>query len=444
MHLRRSDSPWPVTPMNAHQALAAGLDRRLQRAAAAQRDVPLDHVDEVVELDRVDVVDAEPLERAVDLLLGLRVGALAGLGREEELVLRQPRGDPQLRVAVGGGDVDVVDAVLEQQLERAVRVLLGRLGQRRGTEDHAAGLVSGRAEGGALDHGREGTWEECAVSLSSSSPWSGAAASRSARPVAAKTPVPTATAAPSASPASVELLTLLRDATQDRARLCEPAGEGAGAGDRRRVLRLRRGRRRRMAAVRDARGHARALRPGAPGAARPIRGTECSIRRWARGTRPEGRIWFGRDGRRTVLIWTNDSDRIVGTIRSTGSRPDEVCAIWRVGRLVLDRGARRSVSCSGVSPGRGCSGRANVTVVLCAAVEPAALGHHQRGALDVDRDDRRAGGERELGDAGAVALRARRRGCPAGTAGRCGPRAGARPPRRGRAAGRRRGRTGTC
>ena len=66
------------------------------------------------------------------------------------------------------------------------------------------------------------------------------------------------------------------------------------------------------------------------GATVPIRGTECSIWRWARGTRPEGRIWFGRDGRRTVLIWTNDSDRIVGTIRATGSRPDEVCAIWRV------------------------------------------------------------------------------------------------------------------
>ena len=140
------------------QALAAGLDRRLQRAAGAERDVPLDHVDEVVELDRVDVVDAEPLERAVDLLLRLRVGALAGLGRQEELVLREPRGDPQLRVAIGGGDVDVVDAVLEQQLERAVRIGLGGLGQRRGTEDHAAGLVSRRAEGGALDHGGEGTW----------------------------------------------------------------------------------------------------------------------------------------------------------------------------------------------------------------------------------------------------------------------------------------------
>ena len=37
----------------------------------------------------------------------------------------QPRRDPQLRVAVAGGDVDVVDAVLEQDLERPVRVALG-------------------------------------------------------------------------------------------------------------------------------------------------------------------------------------------------------------------------------------------------------------------------------------------------------------------------------
>src|SRR3954447_13452606 len=40
-----------------------------------------------------------------------------------------------------------------------------------------------------------------------------------------------------------------------------------------------------------------------------------------------------------------------------------------------------------------------------AAVEAAALGHDQRATLDVDRHDRGVGGQRELGDAGAVGLR---------------------------------------
>jgi hypothetical protein len=51
----------------------------------------------------------------------------------------------------------VVDAVLEQQLERAVGVGLGDVAERRGTEDHAAGHVSGRAEEGALDHALQTT-----------------------------------------------------------------------------------------------------------------------------------------------------------------------------------------------------------------------------------------------------------------------------------------------
>ena len=69
----------------AHEALVAGLDGGLERAAGAERDVPLDHVDEVVQLDRVDVVDAQAVERAADLLARRRVRALAGLGGDEEL-----------------------------------------------------------------------------------------------------------------------------------------------------------------------------------------------------------------------------------------------------------------------------------------------------------------------------------------------------------------------
>ncbi len=69
----------------ADEALVARLDGRLERAAFAQRGLPLDHVDEVVQLDQVDVVDAEAVERAADLLARAVAVALAGLRREEEL-----------------------------------------------------------------------------------------------------------------------------------------------------------------------------------------------------------------------------------------------------------------------------------------------------------------------------------------------------------------------
>src|SRR5262249_55211686 len=72
-------------------------------------------------------------------------------------VLLQPRRDAQLGIAVRRRDVDVVDPVLEDDFQGAVRVGLGDVAQGGGAEDHAAGLVSGRAEGGALDHATQVT-----------------------------------------------------------------------------------------------------------------------------------------------------------------------------------------------------------------------------------------------------------------------------------------------
>ena len=100
-----------------HQALLPRLDGRLQGAVRAQRGVPLDDVDQVVQLDRVDPVDAEPVQRAADLLARAAVAPLPRLRREEERarVALQPGRDAQLGVAVARGDVDVVDPVLEQR-----------------------------------------------------------------------------------------------------------------------------------------------------------------------------------------------------------------------------------------------------------------------------------------------------------------------------------------
>src|SRR5206468_7581387 len=106
------------------EALVARLDRCFERAALAQRGLPLDRIDEVVQLEQVDAVDAEAVERAADFLARARAIALAGLCRQEETVamLRQQRGKPELGVAVRRRGVDVVDAVLEELLERAVRL----------------------------------------------------------------------------------------------------------------------------------------------------------------------------------------------------------------------------------------------------------------------------------------------------------------------------------
>ena len=68
----------------ARQALRARLDGVLERAAGAERRLPLGFVDEVVELEQVDVIGLQPLERVLEAGLRLLVRALAGLGGEEE------------------------------------------------------------------------------------------------------------------------------------------------------------------------------------------------------------------------------------------------------------------------------------------------------------------------------------------------------------------------
>jgi hypothetical protein len=86
----------------ADEAFLARLDRRLQRSLFPQCELPLDHVDEVVQLEEIDVFHAESFERAPDLVPRAGVVALARLRREEDLgaMLPEPRREPQLRVPV--------------------------------------------------------------------------------------------------------------------------------------------------------------------------------------------------------------------------------------------------------------------------------------------------------------------------------------------------------
>ena len=69
----------------ADQPLVARLDRRLDRAPGPWAWSHSSWIDEVVELDQIDVIDAQPLQRAFQLRRAA-VRALAGLGGEEEVV----------------------------------------------------------------------------------------------------------------------------------------------------------------------------------------------------------------------------------------------------------------------------------------------------------------------------------------------------------------------
>ena len=140
--------PVPGDADEAHEPLLAGLHRGLDHAARTQRGVPVDRVGEVVELPEVDVVHAHSVERAMQLLACLGRAACAGLGGDEEAagVALEPRRDAQLGVAVAGSGVDVVDAVLHQQIESAVGRRLIDAAQRRRTKKSARAVVTGTAK----------------------------------------------------------------------------------------------------------------------------------------------------------------------------------------------------------------------------------------------------------------------------------------------------------
>ena len=55
----------------AHEAFLPGTHQRLERAARPVGDLPLVLLDEVVQLDQVDAVDAEPDEGALETCPGL-------------------------------------------------------------------------------------------------------------------------------------------------------------------------------------------------------------------------------------------------------------------------------------------------------------------------------------------------------------------------------------
>ena len=92
----------------AHLAALARKGERLERPALPERGLPVGLVHQVVELDQVDHVGAEPLARAFEARAGAGGVARVRLRGEEEAraVALQPRAEAQLRVAVHGRGVE--------------------------------------------------------------------------------------------------------------------------------------------------------------------------------------------------------------------------------------------------------------------------------------------------------------------------------------------------
>ena len=137
----------------AREPLGLGAHTGFEGAVGPHRPVPVVGMTERVQLDQIDVIHAQPLERAMQVLARLARRAAAGLGGQEEVlaVARHPRSDAELGISIARGRVDVIDAVAQQHLEGAVGIVLARASERRRAEQHHAALMTGAAERSPLE-----------------------------------------------------------------------------------------------------------------------------------------------------------------------------------------------------------------------------------------------------------------------------------------------------
>ena len=137
-----------------HEALVTGGGHRLHHTTRPVGDLPLLRLHEVVELDQVDRVHLEALQRPLQLSARGVLPTLPRLGGQEEAmtVLGHPRTDAQLGLPVAGGGVEVVDPGVEEHLQHLVGPFLAQPAQGGRPEDHAGAGVAGAAEGCSGDH----------------------------------------------------------------------------------------------------------------------------------------------------------------------------------------------------------------------------------------------------------------------------------------------------
>src|SRR4030095_2996534 len=98
-------------PNEAHEALLPRFDRCFQRPAWPHCQVPVVWVEQCVQLNQVNGIDTQAVERPMDLITGVLVESLPGLRSEEEIlaVTRHPGSDAQFSVPIARRDVDMID-----------------------------------------------------------------------------------------------------------------------------------------------------------------------------------------------------------------------------------------------------------------------------------------------------------------------------------------------
>ena len=138
----------------AHETLRSRFDQSLKRATRAQGSRPFILGDQVVHLDQIELIDAQPIQRSMQTVASALICAIAGLGGEKELLsmLAHPRTDSQFRFAVRRRRIEMIDAVFEQHLEHAVRLVLLHPTERGRSKNNPRTLMPGFPKRTRLDH----------------------------------------------------------------------------------------------------------------------------------------------------------------------------------------------------------------------------------------------------------------------------------------------------
>src|SRR5271168_298506 len=150
----------------SHQSLSPRFDQCFERAARSQSGSPLILGCQVVHLDQIDLIDPQPLERAMETIARALVGAVAGFGGEKKplAMLAHPWADAQFRLAVRRGGVEMIDAVFEEHLEHAVGFVLLHPAERCGSEKNPSTLMPRFPEWTCFDHDITSPYFLCASS----------------------------------------------------------------------------------------------------------------------------------------------------------------------------------------------------------------------------------------------------------------------------------------
>src|SRR5215510_14194788 len=142
----------PAMPGDAdepHEALLPCFDRRFQRPARPHCQVP------VVGVNQGDGIDTQAFERAMDLLPRVLVEALTSLGSQEEILTMpcHPWANTQFSIPIAGRNIDMINAVCEEDVEHTICLCLGGAAKRRRTKERDCAQVSSASKRSFLNHG---------------------------------------------------------------------------------------------------------------------------------------------------------------------------------------------------------------------------------------------------------------------------------------------------